>query len=248
MNNVIPAGPWKSWGESVIGSAHAREALPNQDAWLARHFAWGDVVAVSDGLGSRRQAHLGSKAACQAVVEAGRCFQSHPSATLDDMLRFLHAWWIWLTAPESPIDCAATCLFAIRSGGVITLAQLGDGLIVACPRGPGQAVILTDDKNNEFANVTTSLGATHHLADWRAARIPEDEYHGIVLCSDGISNDLVAGSASEFANELVNAYRGSPAQIRRPHVRQWLDHWPVPGHSDDKTIACLYSPIGDLHV
>jgi serine/threonine protein phosphatase PrpC len=248
MNKATSAGSWKSWGESVVGRAHAREALPNQDAWLARHFPWGDVVALSDGLGSRRQAHLGSQAACMAVVEAGRCLQSHPSATLDDMLRFLHAWWIWLLAPESPTDCAATCLFAIRSGGVITLAQLGDGLIVACPRRQGQSVILADDKNNEFANITTSLGATHQLSEWRAARIPEDEFHGIVLCSDGISNDLMDGSAPEFANELVNAYRGSPAQIRQPHVRHWLDQWPVPGHTDDKTIACLYSPIGDPNV
>lgn len=32
---------WKSFGASVRGPGHITEGLPNQDAWMSFHHAWG---------------------------------------------------------------------------------------------------------------------------------------------------------------------------------------------------------------
>ena len=68
---------WRSWGHSMIGPLHQKNGLPNQDAWLARHYSWGDVVVVSDGLGSKPHADTGAKMACRAVCEAAKLSEKH---------------------------------------------------------------------------------------------------------------------------------------------------------------------------
>ncbi|MGK0290454.1 MAG: hypothetical protein ACI86H_001913, partial [bacterium] len=73
---------WKSWGASVAGPSHLKLGIVNQDAWISRHYSWGDVVVVSDGLGSRQQSDLGAKAACLSVLEAAKVYQKHPNTKI----------------------------------------------------------------------------------------------------------------------------------------------------------------------
>ena len=74
---------WNSWGASVIGPLHVKAGIPNQDSWMARRYKWGNVVVVSDGLGSKAHSDHGSKAACLAVFEAAK---SYPFV-IDDFTR-----------------------------------------------------------------------------------------------------------------------------------------------------------------
>ncbi len=46
---------WRSFGASVRGPGHVSSGLPNQDAWSRTLRSWGEVVVVSDGVGSRPQ-------------------------------------------------------------------------------------------------------------------------------------------------------------------------------------------------
>ena len=85
---------WRSWGHSMIGPLHQKNGLPNQDAWLARHYSWGDVVVVSDGLGSKPHADTGAKMACRAVCEAAKFYQKNTSAPLEELTRLIHAMWL----------------------------------------------------------------------------------------------------------------------------------------------------------
>ncbi len=55
---------------------HVKAGIPNQDSWRARRYKWGNVVVVSDGLGSKAHSDHGSKAACLAVFEAARNYQN----------------------------------------------------------------------------------------------------------------------------------------------------------------------------
>ena len=57
-------------GASVIGPAHIRQHMPNQDAFKYRNYGYGCVMAVADGVGSDRYSHFGSKAVVQPVHEA----------------------------------------------------------------------------------------------------------------------------------------------------------------------------------
>ena len=77
-----------------IGPLHVKTGIPNQDSWMARRYKWGNVVVVSDGLGSKAYSDHGSKAACLAVFEAAQSYQNTPDANIVDILRLIHANWL----------------------------------------------------------------------------------------------------------------------------------------------------------
>ncbi|UPU37503.1 protein phosphatase 2C domain-containing protein [Geomonas paludis] len=236
----MPDARWDHWGGSVIGPLHVRTGLPNQDAWMARRYRWGSVVVVSDGLGSKPNSDVGSKAACLAVFEAARSFAGNQRADLEDVLRLIHAHWLVKIAPFFPSDCSATCLFAMLIDGTVTLGRLGDGMIAVQGASEGDSCILSDDKEQSFSNYTSSLHHEFRPRQWETATIDSARCEAVVLCTDGISDDLLPEMRMPFAQELCRNYAAMDPDERRQDLRRWLGGWPVPGHSDDKTIACLF--------
>jgi serine/threonine protein phosphatase PrpC len=228
---------WRSFGASIIGPAHIAAGSPNQDAWRSFHHAWGDGVVVSDGLGSKPLSAIGSRAACLAVVGAARecCGES----VVDSALLFerIKSKWLSLVAPLDPRDCAATCIFAFRiNDGKVSIGMLGDGL-AAVITANGSVETLQEDKSGSFSNITNALSEDLGKNKWLWRSIQEDDCQSILLCTDGVSDDLtdVTGFVKEFCDEHVGL--SSLSASRR--VRETLEKWPTPKHSDDKTIACL---------
>jgi len=231
---------WKSWGASVTGPLHARRGLPNQDAWISRHYCWGDVIAISDGLGSHRHSEVGARAACRSVIETAKAFHRNPDARIEDLLRLVHANWLLRIAPLEPQECSATCLFAIHVGSKCFIAQLGDGLIAVCAEIKEETILITDNKLDSFSNVTDSLSNEFRLDQWQYRVISAESCQAIVLCSDGISDDIFPEMQADFANELYRSYQKSSHQEQSEHLISWMTNWPVPGHTDDKTVVCLF--------
>ena len=63
---------WPVTGGSIIGSAHVRKGLPNQDAYGSKNLGGGiQVLVLSDGHGGERHPYsdIGSKAAVEAAIE-----------------------------------------------------------------------------------------------------------------------------------------------------------------------------------
>ena len=235
---------WSGWGASARGPEHARTGIPNQDAWMVRRFRDGIAVAVSDGLGSCPHADVGARAACHAVGEAAGIHFRHSAANLTRMPVLVQDLWQLLLAGHAPADCSATCLFvAARPGAGAILAQLGDGLIAACQR-DGTVDLLMPDKSESFANITVGLASSEAATQWRTLAVPEDRYCAFVLCTDGIADDLEPEAVAAFAWDVFTQYRHRAQTSRRREVQRWLQAWPVPGHSDDKTIACIYRKEG----
>jgi hypothetical protein len=229
---------WKSFGASVIGPGHVTTGKPNQDAWAAFHYTWGDGIIVSDGLGSKPFSDFGSHAACLAVACAvhacrGRTGKGH--AFLSDRIKWK---WLSLIAPLESRDCAATCLFAFRMGdGVFRMGMLGDGLAAAV-KTDGSVVSLSDDKTESFSNITAALSPNVTEKEWRWLSIPEDDCKSIVLCTDGVADDLK--DTDGFVKEFAGAHRDLSSVSAARRTREVLGNWPTPKHSDDKTIACLF--------
>lgn len=231
---------WNIWGASVTGPMHLDLGLPNQDSWMSRHYSWGEVVAVSDGLGSRPRSEVGSQAACLSVFEAAKAYRRNPEAGVEDILRLVHSHWLVKIAPYEPSECSATCLFVIRTNGNCLLAQLGDGLIAAYGTDSRESILLIDRKQDSFSNLTHSLGNRFKPNQWQCRTVAAESFKAFVLCTDGISDDLIIDRQIDFTRELYLTYSECGYQKRTHEVYRWLKDWPVPGHSDDKTIACLF--------
>lgn len=286
------------WGASVIGPLHISSNLPNQDSWGYASGSWGEVLCVSDGMGSCKHAQVGSQMACKAAIQALRNQaynleqqslivdtqhqRPHPIsleqnqlqsslASLDSIdskaslgskfneesftlafLKLLQSTWLGMLAPYTAADCRCTCLLAIhlRRQQRIAVMQLGDGLIAAlaeAEKNPDGGVVsfpvdaaLGSGEEKEFANVTTGLGDTLHIERWRSAWLPVSNCRAIVLCTDGVADDLKGESRHLFMTDFVASFAHMSKRHRSLAIRQVLTDWPVPKHTDDKTLACLY--------
>lgn len=228
---------WKSFGASVRGPEHIATGRPNQDAWASFHHIWGDGIVISDGLGSKPFSDFGSHAACLAVARAVHASREQTENDHGFLSNQIKANWLSLIVPLEPYDCAATCLFAFRLGdGTIRLGMLGDGLIAAV-KADGSVVSLSEDKSQGFSNISVSLSPNTSAKDWQHLSLPEDECAAVLLCTDGVADDL--DHVDGFVKGFIEAHRTLAAMSANRHIREMLESWPTPKHSDDKTIACL---------
>lgn len=237
MNSVSPQ--WSSFGASVTGPGHVSTAKSNQDAWSSFHHRWGDGVVVSDGLGSKALSNFGSRAACIAVERAAKKFsEATYDVEMSEWPKEIVRFWLDAIKPLNPRDTSATCLFAIRlRNGQIRIGILGDGCVAAV-KANGEVITLQDDKQGGFSNMTVALDSRGGTDSWKVRDIPESECRAVVLCTDGVSDDLK--DVSGFMHGFVGVHCQLARGVATRRVREMLENWPVPKHSDDKTIACLY--------
>lgn len=229
-----------AWGCSVRGPLHVRLRIPNQDAWLARAYSWGRVLAVADGLGSRPHSDIGSKAACRAVARAAReCAPGGAASLRANIATLIHRHWLEGLCGYPADECAATCLFAVLAGGTLSLGRLGDGMVVATGGNGCGDTLLMEDKAGSFANMTHCLHGGRCPRGWELRQLPAEECSHVLLCTDGVADDLGAGSHTAFARNLLEAYGNMPRAAAYRDLRSALVHWPRPGHTDDKTIALM---------
>ncbi|MDQ7073584.1 MAG: PP2C family serine/threonine-protein phosphatase [Gammaproteobacteria bacterium] len=230
---------WQSWGASLIGPAHARSGIQNQDSWIARKYIWGNVVVVADGLGSKPHSGVGSKAVCMAVVEASKIYRNNSQEKPNDLLRLVHSIWRINISPFSVSDCATTCLFALQINELIILGRLGDGMICVIGNEDKNNRTLSDNKHSSFSNYTDSLRQNFDDNQWEIVTLNAEQCNAILLCTDGISDDLLPEKKQDFCKSFITEFSRQPTKKRNKSIKKMLNNWPVPHHSDDKTIACL---------
>lgn len=121
-----------SFGASVRGPLHQREARANEDAWLHAKGTYGVMAVVCDGLGSRPNARFGSQAACLAVKEAVLRWSQSQGAPLRYLSNLIEVLWRLRIHPLEPSSAATTCLLVLASrSGAWVLGGVGDGLVLA---------------------------------------------------------------------------------------------------------------------
>ena len=223
-------------GASVRGPAHAGSGECNQDAlglWGWRH---GQLVAVSDGLGSRPLSHIGSRLACLTVRHVLRT--GIPWDDPKDLISQVYRHWLQ-ALPVPPAQAPCTLLLAAcRPDGDTLVAQLGDGLLAY--RAGGRFGVLTPERSG-FSNQTEALGISRSWADWRVARLRLSEPgDALLLMTDGVSDDLVPERVEAFLRMLRAECAARSRRRSRTWLRRQLESWPTPAHADDKTIAVIF--------
>jgi hypothetical protein len=114
--------------------------------------------------------------------------------------------------------------------------MLGDGLAAAV-KSDGSVVSLSEDKARGFSNITVALSSKASTKDWQHLSLLEEDCVAILLCTDGVADDL--DNVDGFVKGFIDAHCPLAAVRANQHIREMLENWPTPKHSDDKTIACL---------
>lgn len=236
---------WLSFGASEIGPAHIKTGKPNQDSWASFHHADCDVLVVSDGMGSKDFSEFGSAMACRAVDHAvcsalinRKALDLSDSTQASEFLDDVRDTWIEGIAPLTSSNASATCLFGLRTGdGALWLGMLGDGMAAAI-LSDGSVKLLKESKEEGFSNITKSLSGKTQATDWMTMSVPEKRCKAILLCTDGVADDLV--DEEGFARGIVDNLCKLPVISAASDAANMLIDWPTPKHSDDKTMACLF--------
>lgn len=225
-------------GESLAGPSHIAKNIPNQDSFLFVRKRKYTLLIVSDGLGSKPRSHIGSAAACIAVKEELARFAKKRAQTLPlpTLLKNIVSRWESVIQPHSPKDCSATCLFLFATRRKILVARLGDGMVCLLGKNPEKDVFLGDSKDGTFSNATFSLSDTHSADEFKVDLFDRSSFCGAVLTTDGISADMENGKELLFAKDVFSELDRMKFWKRRVFLRNMLENWPVPHHTDDKTI------------
>ncbi|UGA53698.1 PP2C family serine/threonine-protein phosphatase [Vibrio sp. VB16] len=234
---------WATGGVSVIGPLHIRENIPNQDYWLGKEYSWGSVLVVSDGLGSKPYADVGSKAACESVVEIAEKWDFDRDFDQERFTRRIHSEWLRRILPLRAEDCSATCLFAIQVGERCFLGKLGDGMICLGSWSDEAYVEVNHDNSDGFSNLTLALYSQYSFADWEVSVHDLSLNNFVFICTDGIADDLLKESVKEFACGVAKASEQKILDGVALEVPDWLVNWPVKGHTDDKTFALMVRKV-----
>jgi serine/threonine protein phosphatase PrpC len=228
------------FGASVAGPAHRARRQPNQDAWLKASGRFGDLIVVCDGLGSRPASGQGARLACRAVRRALKDWPGTSSgAEPADLIRLIEVLWrLHLPSPGTD-DYATACRFALcEPNGTLVLAGLGDGAALVRERGHG-VCRFGERPDGDFGNETLALGMPHRLHDWRIELLPPSPGRAVALASDGVADDLRADRLDGFVAWLTDEIAPLPEPLRARRLAAELRAWPVPRHTDDKTLALM---------
>lgn len=221
---------WEGWGLSEIGPLHIKENIPNQDSYIVKKYSWGIVGSVCDGLGSKKYSHIGSQALIKALTQSAKIFDFQKDINLFEPL--LKSLWDINISPYLADETSTTLLFTIVKNKKIYIGRVGDGAIAIF----GKNSLLVEEDKDMFTNYTTPFGREEKI---RWYIFDEDNIDYIVMCSDGISEDIQKNRILDFFQNYIENYKNISSIKRNYEIKNWLKNWPVKGHTDDKTIVAL---------
>jgi Serine/threonine protein phosphatase len=226
-------------GSSVIGPSHLLHGIVNQDAFLFKKRRKYSLFVVSDGMGSKPFSDIGSKMACESVSREIERFVKnlHERVSVSRLFENIVETWKKSVLPHEAKECSATCLFVLVTKNKILVARLGDGMVCLLGNEASQSIALTDDKEGSFSNATCSLSDSLAVQEFRYAVYDRLLYKGVVLSTDGISADMNSGKEIPFAEDIFCELKKMFFWKRNSFLRNVMNHWPVPHHTDDKTLV-----------
>lgn len=223
-------------GISIKGSYHEI----NQDYYLSKAFDNGHIIVVSDGMGSKRLSHYGSKAICESVYDV----ISEYSAEIDDMdfremLSLSHEEWKKRVEEYGIINCYATLLVVVVTDNKIKAARLGDGFLGVYLN--EEVICLFDKKEGYFANETDCLRESFEEEKLETVELDYDIFRGAICCTDGIEiRTMQNEDLQNFTKGFIEEYGQKNETDIKTDVENWLKDWPG---TDDKTLAFMIEEV-----
>ena len=225
---------WHISGTAVQGLAHLDEGTPCQDKIYSLTSNGVTAIALADGAGTAKFAHIGAEIASRAVcVKLCSDFSAildstDPYALRQSILEHILAQREEAaSANECAVgDLASTLLAAASDGENVMTLHVGDGMIACCRDGKIFASSLPD--NGEFKNETVFVTSEDAVYRMRLAKSRAAGISMFALMSDGTSE--------VFWNEKEGSFAGLLNEIRRRGIMN-------PDERNNEDLAALFSVI-----
>ncbi len=221
-------------GITIQGSYHEK----NQDSFKCEKIKNIYVIAVSDGLGSKKTSEVGSKLLCESACDVvAENIDIMESTTAIDFARMVQEKWINNMNQYLISDCYATMLLLLVMPKKILAVRLGDGFISLWI--DNRIKVLVDQKEDCFVNETDCLTEIFDETKIEAEDITYETFHGGILCSDGVGiGNMTRDEISDFTKDYIEEYCHYQETEIVKEVEGWLKDWTG---VDDKTLAFILS-------
>lgn len=219
---------------SEKGSYHKR----NQDSFIIKKVREIYVVGISDGLGSKKYSHVGSKLLCKSLLDIVYKVDDFEKISKEKLIELIFQNWIKKikNLKKYPLEeCSATFLFAIILKEKIIVSRIGDGFISIFT--DKNSYLLNDNKNDSFSNITMAFSKNFNIDDVECLEIKNEKFRGLIACTDGIEispneNNVIL----RFSKELLEECKNNTKNKLDKETKKWIKEWPS---SDDKTLVYL---------
>jgi len=245
---------WQTVGESVVGLAHRRGAIPVvcQDAYCLSN-AKRVVLVVCDGAGSSIMSEVGSSQLSQSIVRLIYSLEPVICDLLDSdnnpkfgniIAQILYDYSIKLLQDiasnnkRNIKDFRTTLLLVVTGIKNIFWLKVGDGEIVI--EKEKELECIGKSLKGEFSNETVFIDENLKVKDVQYGLLNIDSISGIAVMSDGASERLVSTDRKNIAERLqkyLDLLKDS--KLPREELYKFLtnyEDWKGSTH-DDKTIV-----------
>lgn len=225
----------KAYGYSTKGKNHIRNKMPNQDSYLVVNKDEYTLAIVCDGLGSKKHSKVASRRLCKIIskeVYRGLKNKKLNPVILVEEVQKKFKKKIW---PFNLSNCDTTCLFSLVSQSSILMFQTGDGLNALVS---DNDLIKCDVEEKDFTNETIAFGKSKKN-NWKFKMIKKEENksYRLLLCTDGLSEDIIEDSTVELihtlADNLIGKYKNNL------YIKDVIENWPNKYGGDDKTMVVI---------
>ena len=259
---------WKTALVTVKGTSHQKTDSPCQDYCVAHRTKNFTILALSDGAGSCKLSHIGSRAACLGFIRGTktllRSYQNDPDALGRFLSESSEDSWLTVldcaaqfvvaaaekrdTNPEESMAC--TLLGAVIGQSCAIVLQVGDGAWVAETESSGFHPV-TWPEHGQYVNETyfiTHAGYSEHL---QFKVIPNDGLlRSLIGFSDGIERLCLDLSEKTAVNGFFRPLRSLFERQSKAEFEQgfsgFLKSERVTSLTDDDTSIIIASRVCNL--
>lgn len=209
--------------------------MPNQDSYLVVNKDEYTLAIVCDGLGSKKHSKVASRRLCKIIskeVYKGLKNKELNPVILVETVQKKFKKKIW---PFNLSNCDTTCLFSLISQSSILMFQTGDGLNALVS---DNDLIKCDVEEKDFTNETIAFGKSKKN-NWKFKMIKKEENksYRLLLCTDGLSEDIIEDSTIELIHTLANNITGK--YKNNLYLKDTIENWPNKYGGDDKTMVVI---------
>jgi len=258
--NSARSGKYYVVGASVRGRLHAHNNAPRDDAFAVRSNGKWLVVAVSDGVGSRKLSRYGASFAVNRLCT--RFFYSATKLKRNGLEEAVHnafhktradteQFALKQNIPLGDLHCTLLGLFLNIETGVIGLGHIGDGLIVGLTDGK-EAIPLAEPPIPDEAGATYVLTQDNWERYFCFEALPSEkarEFKTFYLMTDGVADDCQYGPPPDilqrWANDIDQEIRMFLPPKTAQRLKKYLATYEVKGSFDDRTLVVVYGQKDD---
>ncbi len=241
---------WKIAGAEVVGRKHLKSGLPCQDKVLCSKEGRVDIIALSDGAGSKKLSDKGASISvtvtCRVITEMFDKLFKTSNNEISKIIVSNILKYIGIESENQNVNInefSSTLMFVAISKERYIIGHLGDGIIGKIDK--GMLSVLSQADNGEYSNETFFVTSKDAVDRLRIQKGFINEESGFILMSDGSADSLYDkrnNCLSPVSSQMIEWLDTNPEDVVTKAISDNIEQFISKKTFDDCSVAIMSSP------